>query len=290
MRKILPTILLALILVAGLGLLLYPSVSNWWNEMHSSRSVASYQEAVSGIDPETKARYWEQAREYNESLVGNPNRLKLRDDPEAMALYDSILDFNTGGMMGYISIPCIGVSIPIYHGTSDAVLQVATGHLEGTSMPIGGAGTHTVISGHTGLPSAELFTHLTDVGLGDTFSLTILDEKMTYQVDQILTVLPSEMESLAIDRDADQCTLITCTPYGVNTHRLLVRGHRIANGAEGGTVRPPDPDASKLDDVFTAVILMIPCLLAYVVVARISGGGSRRSKKKKTKTDKEEST
>ena len=149
MRKILPTILLALLLVGGLGLLLYPSVSNWWNERHSSKSVASYQEAVSSIDPEEKARYWAEAKEYNDALIGDIGRLKIRDDPEAMELYNSILDFDTGGMMGYVSIPCIEVSIPIYHGTADNVLQVACGHLEGTSMPIGGPGTHVAISGHT---------------------------------------------------------------------------------------------------------------------------------------------
>lgn len=284
MRKILPTILLALLLVGGLGLLLYPSVSNWWNERHSSKSVASYQEAVSSIDPEEKARYWAEAKEYNDALIGDIGRLKIRDDPEAMELYNSILDFDTGGMMGYVSIPCIEVSIPIYHGTADNVLQVACGHLEGTSMPIGGPGTHVAISGHTGLPSAELFTHLTDVVVGDTFILYILDEKMTYQVDQILVVLPTEMESLAIDKDKDQCTLITCTPYGVNSHRLLVRGHRIANAEELGTVRAPDADASRLDTAFTAIILMAPPMLVYILLA----GRSGRSKKKSKKTTKKE--
>lgn len=287
MRKILPTILLVLLLTCGLGLLLYPSVSNWWNEMHSSRSVASYQDAISTIDPELKAKYWADAKEYNDSLIGNPSRLKIRDDLSAMELYNSILDFDTGGMMGYVSIPSIEVSIPIYHGTEDNVLQVAVGHLEGTSMPIGGPGTHVALSGHTGLPSAELFTHLTDVVVGDTFILYILDEKMTYQVDQILVVLPTEMESLAIDKDKDECTLITCTPYGVNTHRLLVRGHRIANADEAGTIKAPDADATKLDTAFTAIIIMAPAMLIYILVA---GRGGKKAKKKKGKPkNKEES-
>ena len=219
------TVILLVVLIAGLSLLLYPSFSDWWNSMHQSRAVASYVEQVAQIDEEQYAHLWDAAWNYNRSLIDRPNTYTLSDEQKAE--YDQILDIGGLGIMGYIEVPAIGVTLPIYHGTDEAVLQIAVGHLEWTSLPVGGESSHCVVSGHRGLPSAKLFTDLDKLVVGDIFVFRVLDEILTYEVDQILIVKPNETEALLIQEGQDLCTLITCTPYGVNSHRLLVRGHRV---------------------------------------------------------------
>ena len=225
-KRIIATILIILLFLAGLGIVLYPYVSEYVNAKHASRVVVNYDDAVKEITPEDFSQYFEVAEEYNERLRQNPNPFSEDCRTEG---YETALNVDGSGMMGYLEIPKISVRLPFYHGTSGAVLNEAVGHLEGSSLPVGGEGTHVVLSAHRGLPSAKLFTDLPELGEGDIFILTVLDRKMTYQVDQILTVLPTELEALEVEDGQDYVTLMTCTPYGINTHRLLVRGHRIEN-------------------------------------------------------------
>ena len=266
MKKHGSTILLVLIFVLGLGLLLYPTVSNWWNQQHQSRAIASYSENVSNMKDEEKSAEIEKAKQYNESLRVNGAEPVLSE--AEMAHYESILDITGTGIMGYIEIPSIDVSLPIYHGTEESVLQVAVGHLEWSSLPVGGVGTHSILSAHRGLPSAKLFTNLDKLVEGDIFSIFVLDERFTYQVDQILIVEPHEVTSLSIIPGRDLCTLVTCTPYGINTHRLLVRGHRIENPKETPKYNII-AEASKIDPIVTAPIIAIPFLLALVIYVLI---------------------
>ena len=225
-KRIIVTILIILLFLAGLGIVLYPYVSEYVNAKHASRVVVNYDDTVKEITPEDFSQYFEVAEEYNERLRQNPNPFSEDSRTEG---YETALNVDGSGMMGYLEIPKISVKLPFYHGTSGAVLNEAVGHLEGSSLPVGGEGTHVVLSAHRGLPSAKLFTDLPELGEGDIFILTVLDRKMTYQVDQILTVLPTELEALEVEDGQDYVTLMTCTPYGINTHRLLVRGHRIEN-------------------------------------------------------------
>lgn len=222
----LSTIGLVIILLAGVGIMLYPSVSDWWNSMHATKAIASYVEAVEEMSAQEKEEFLEAARRYNESL---PNGTNFALSEDEYAEYESLLDISGSGVMGYVQISAIGVNLPVYHGTSEAVLQVAVGHIAGSSLPVGGERTHCVLSGHRGLPSAKLFSDLDQMKEGDTFTVTVLDHTITYMVDQIRIVLPEEVEDLAIEDGKDYCTLVTCTPYGVNTHRMLVRGRRIEN-------------------------------------------------------------
>lgn len=223
-RNILSTIFIALILTIGIGLLLYPTVSNWWNEMHQSRAIADYTTAVENLKETDYAALRKEAEQYNADLRNEESKFVPTD--EMSERYFKLLDIGGNGIMGYIEIPSISVKLPIYHGTDEAVLQIATGHIQGSSVPVGGPGTHSAISGHRGLTSAKLFTQLDKVAEGDMFYIHILNEILAYKVDQINVVLPNEMDLLAIEDDKDFCTLITCTPYGVNSHRLLVRGAR----------------------------------------------------------------
>ena len=225
-KRIIATILIILLFLAGLGIVLYPYVSEYVNAKHASRVVVNYDDTVKEITPEDFSQYFEVAEEYNERLRQNPNPFSEDNRTEG---YETALNVDGSGMIGYLEIPKISVRLPFYHGTSGAVLNEAVGHLEGSSLPVGGEGTHVVLSAHRGLPSAKLFTDLPELGEGDIFILTVLDRKMTYQVDQILTVLPTELEALEVEDGQDYVTLMTCTPYGINTHRLLVRGHRIEN-------------------------------------------------------------
>ena len=225
MKKRLSTILLILIFLIGLSLLLYPTVSDYWNSLHQSRAIAEYAEQVANLDDDLYEGLWADAQRYNETLLDKADRYDMTE--EERAEYESLLNVSGNGIIGYIEIPMIQCSLPIYHGTEESVLQIAVGHIEGSSLPTGGAGTHCVLSGHRGLPSAKLFTDLDQLAEGDTFILRILDETLTYEVDQILTVLPEQTESLGITDGDDYVTLVTCTPYAVNTHRLLVRGHRV---------------------------------------------------------------
>ena len=281
MRKHLSTIVLLLVLLTGLSLLLYPTFSDYWNSFHQSRAIAGYVEDVAGLD---KARYdalWQAAQAYNEKLPGTVVNHALTEAQREE--YDSLLNVSGTGIMGYVEIPSIQCVLPVYHGTNEAVLQIAVGHLEWSSLPVGGEGTHCVISGHRGLPSAKLFTNLDKLVVGDVFMLRVLDEVLTYEVDQILIVEPQETAALEIEEGKDYCTLVTCTPYGVNTHRLLVRGHRVANAQEAKTVRVT-ADAVQIEPLLVAPVVAIPLLLVLLILL-LPG---RRGKKHGGEADEDE--
>ena len=276
MKKHLSTILLILIFLVGLSLVLYPTVADYWNSLHQSRAIATYAEEVAHIDTDRYLALWQDAVAYNQSLLGRDNVYLLSEGQKAV--YDDLLNVGGNGVMGYIEIPSIGVSLPVYHGTDEAVLQVAIGHLEWTSLPVGGESSHCVVSGHTGLPSAKLFTNLDKLQPGDTFLFRILDELLTYEVDQIKIVLPHETEALHIEEGKDLCTLVTCTPYGINSHRLLVRGHRVENAEIAKTVRVT-ADAMQIEPLIVAPIVAAPMLLLLIILVMFSGGKKKGSRK-----------
>ena len=261
-KKNLSTILLLIVFFIGLSLLLYPSVSDYWNSMHQSRAIASYAGEVAQLDTQRYDALWEAARGYNAALAGRSNTYLLTEEQKAQ--YEALLDVAGLGVMGYVEIPAIKCALPIYHGTDEAVLQIAVGHLEWSSLPVGGESTHCVISGHRGLPSARLFTDLDKLVEGDIFLLRVLDEVLTYEVDQIRIVEPQEVDDLGITAGEDLCTLVTCTPYGINTHRLLVRGHRIENTKAAASVRVT-ADAMQIEPVIVAPLVAIPMLLVLLV-------------------------
>lgn len=263
MKKRLPTIILILVFLTGLSLLLYPTVSNWWNSLHQSRAISDYARDVKTLDNEAYEGLLSDARAYNKRLAARNDRFTLSE--EDVEEYNSLLDISGTGIMGYIEIPEIKVSLPIYHGTSDAVLSIAIGHIEGSSLPVGGEGSHCVLSGHRGLPSAKLFSNLNKLSEGDTFLLCTLDETLTYEVDQIRIVEPQEVTGLAIEEGKDYCTLVTCTPYGINTHRLLVRGHRIENTPEAQAVRVTS-DALQIDPMLVAPVVGLPIILLLLLL------------------------
>lgn len=256
------TILMVAMLMMGLLLLLYPSVSNYWNSVHSSRAISSYNADVADMDSEIFDQMWADAEAFNRELAARTNGFLLSDEQKQR--YSGLLDITGTGTMGYIEIPSIGVLLPIYHGIDEAVLQVAVGHLDWSGLPVGGTSTHCVLSGHRGLPSAKLFTHLDKLAEGDTFSLRVLDKVLTYEVDQILIVEPEDTDNLQIIDGQDLCTLVTCTPYGINTYRLLVRGHRIANLDDG--VSRITADAMQIEPLLVATLLAAPILLVLLVI------------------------
>ena len=258
MRKKLTTVLLLLVMFTGLSLLLYPTVSDYWNSYHQSRAIAAYTEGVSQMDAAEYGSMMEDAEAYNSRLLEKKeNRYRLTEAEEEE--YNSLLDVTGTGIMGYVEIPKLKMSLPIYHGTEDTVLQIAVGHLEGSSLPLGGSGTHCVLTGHRGLPSAKLFSNLDEMEEGDTFSIHVLDRTLTYQVDQIRIVEPREVEDLEIEEGKDYCTLLTCTPYGINSHRLLVRGYRIANAVSAQRI---PADAVQIDIVIVVLAVAVVILLA----------------------------
>ena len=263
MRKHLSTIVLVFLLLIGLSLLLYPTVSDYWNSFHQTRAIVTYAENVAALDSASYDAVWDAARQYNRNLLNRSNSFLLSEEQKAE--YESMLDISGLGVMGYIEIPEIDVSLPIYHGTEDPVLQVAIGHLEWSSLPVGGESTHCVLSGHRGLPSAKLFTNLDKLREGDTFLLRVLDEILTYEVDQILIVEPQDTAALEIVEGEDYCTLVTCTPYGINTHRLLVRGHCIDNIEEVKTVRVT-ADAVQIEPMLVAPVVAVPMLLILLIL------------------------
>ena len=262
----LSTILLVIMLLAGLSLLLYPTFSNWWNSRVSSYAVTNYIEQISNLDSDQYKEIWDGAAAHNASLLDRSNPFLLSMEQETN--YYQLLDVGGTGNMGYIEIPSLQVTLPLYHGTSESVLQVAVGHLEWTSLPVGGESTHCVLSGHRGLPSARLFTDLDKMMVGDLFMLHILDETLTYEVDQILIVYPEETEDLMIQEGKDLVTLVTCTPYGINTHRILVRGHRVDN-IEAAQVVRVTADALVVEKLLVAPFLLAPLLLVLLIVALI---------------------
>lgn len=262
MKKHLSTIFLFLIFFIGLSLLLYPTFADWWNSFHQSRAVASYVEQVANMDDDQYQEIWNAAWDYNRSLIDRPNDYLLSD--EQRQHYNALLNIGGNGIMGYIEVPKLDIVYPIYHGTDEAVLQIAIGHLDWTSMPVGGEGSHCVVSGHRGLPSARLFTDLDQMEVGDTFLLRVLDEVLTYEVDQILIVEPQVTDDLLIVEGEDLCTLITCTPYGINSHRMLVRGHRIET-EEVKAVRRVTADAVQIEPVIVAPFVATPMLLILLI-------------------------
>ncbi len=281
MKNKLSTILFTLAFLAGLSLLLYPTVSDYWNSIHASKAVADYSNEVNSL---TEAQYDEilaAAKAYNQSLLSREDGFSLTDEQKEQ--YESLLDVGGVGIMGYIEIPNINLSLPIYHGTEDSVLQIGVGHLEWSSLPVGGEGTPCVLSGHRGLPSAKLFTNLDQLVEGDTFVLRVLDEVLTYQVDQIRIVEPDDTDALQIEEGKDLCTLVTCTPYGINTHRLLVRGHRIENQSQDESIRVTS-DAIRIEPLIVAPVVALPILLILLLVLMVSGnkkkssGGKRHGK------------
>lgn len=281
-RSTLTTVFLFFILAAGVGLLLYPSVSNYWNSFHQTKAIANYADEVANMENEEYDRIWQQAVAYNESLQGRQNQYLLSD--EQRKEYESLLDVTGTGIMGYIEIESIGVSLPLYHGTGDAVLQIAIGHLDWTSLPVGGEGSHCVVSGHRGLPRAKLFTDLDKLTVGDLFVMRILDEVLTYEVDQILIVDPHVTEDLLIEDGKDYCTLVTCTPYGINSHRLLVRGHRVENVQAAKTVRVT-ADAVQIEPMLVAPILATPVLLLLLLSVLIKDSTKSKTKKEEENDD-----
>ena len=263
MKNKITTWILVLALLAGLSLLLYPTVSDYWNSLHASQAVATYAEDVKSIDKTQYDELLAAAHSYNESLHTRTNDFYLTDEPQAA--YDTLLNIGQTGIMGYIEIPVIKLSLPIYHGTSDSVLQIAVGHLDWTFLPVGGTGTHCVLSGHRGLPSAKLFTNLDQMKTGDTFVIRVLDEVLTYEVDQILIVEPNNTSALTIEAGKDLCTLVTCTPYGINSHRLLIRGHRVENTPEAKMIRVV-ADAIQIEPLIVAPVVAAPVLLILFVM------------------------
>lgn len=268
----LSNIILILVFFVGLSLLLYPTVSDYWNSMHQSRAIASYSKDVAALNDDIYEKLLADAHSYNETLIGGSGPHELTN--EERTEYEAQLNVSESGIIGYIEISKIGCSLPIYRGTDEAVLQIAVGHIEGSSLPVGGESTHCVLSGHRGLPSARLFTDLDQLVEGDTFVLRVLDETLTYEVDQILIVLPYEVEALQIEEGKDYCTLVTCTPYGINSHRLLVRGHRVENQADTATARVT-ADAVQVEPAMVAPLVAVPILLLLLIGLLIK---SRRKK------------
>ena len=256
-------ILLVLVLFIGICGLLYPSVSQYWNTKTQSRAVANYQDILATLKPEDYTAYFDAADQYNKEL--GSLRFPLTDYVK-LKNYEEVLDVSGSGVMGFITIAKIGVEIPIYHSVRTEVLNIACGHLEGTSLPIGGENTHCVLSAHRGLPHAKLFTELDKLEIGDTFTMTVLNRTVTYQVDQIKTVRPNEIEDIQPVAGEDLCTLLTCTPYGINSHRLLVRGTRIENAAP---VLHVTSNAYRIDSLVATPVVAAPILLVLLIVLMI---------------------
>lgn len=264
MKKRLYTVTLIFLFIIGLSLLLYPTISFRWNAMHQSRAIANYVEELQNLDDNAHVKIWDSAVAYNKKLVENGNNTiilpeNLREE------YNENLNATGNGIMGYIEIPSISCFLPIYHGTQEDILQIAVGHIEGSTLPVGGANTHCVLSGHRGLPSARLFTDLDKLVTGDIFTVNVLKETLTYEVYEILTVLPHELDELKIEENQDLCTLVTCTPYGVNSHRLLVKARRVPNIEEQTEVRVV-AEAMQIEPVIVASVIAVPMLLLLLII------------------------
>ncbi len=275
MKKHLSTIFFGIIFLIGLLLVLYPTVSNFLSNREQKKVIREYSNIVNNMDKEEKEAMYNEAVDYNKKIY--ENGMIDYSNPDAVEGYNDILDVSGTGIMGYISIPKINVELPIYHGTSDGVLQVAVGHLEGSSLPVGGENTHCVLSGHRGLPSADLFTHLDRLNAHDIFTISVLDKTLVYEIDQIKVVAPGDTQYLQIEDGKDYCTLLTCTPYGINTHRLLVRGVRVADSDDKNNIYVY-ADAYKIDTKTVTVLMAVPLtlLLLLGMVVHI-----RRNKKRK---------
>ena len=281
---------LVLILLTGAAIMAYPAFSEYWNGMHQSRAIMGYAQRVAELTNEEYESIWSSALEYNERLTKLPNRWLVEHDEELREDYETQLNADGTGNMGYITIPKINVNLPLYHGTSDSVLQTSIGHIAGTSLPAGSPHTneedflipdfasHCVLSGHRGLPSARLFSDLDAMEIGDVFYMTILDQTLTYEVDRITVILPEETEELEIVPGKDLCTLMTCTPYGINTHRLLVRGSRIENEKKKLNVRII-ADGLRIDPMYVAPFIAVPVLILMVLWVLVMTGRWRKSRR-----------
>lgn len=279
MRKNLSTIILILLFLVGLSVMLYPAVSDAVNRKHQSRAVAGYAEKVEQLSDADYQAYFDAADAYNRQLNATPNAFYK---PELVSGYAQTLNISGTGIMGYITIPKISVELPIYHSTDEGVLQVAAGHLEGSSLPVGGSGTHAVLSAHRGLPSAKLFTNLDELEVGDRFTITVLNRVLTYEVDQISIVLPTEIDQLLPTEGMDYVTLMTCTPYGINSHRLLVRGKRVETTEIQKHIRVA-ADAFRIEPIIVAPVLAIPMLLAALAGVLAAPHLRKRSKQRRKK-------
>lgn len=278
------TIALVAIFFVGLSVLLYPTISDFWNEKRQSQAIINYDDLIVDLTPEDYSDLFAEADTYNGKIrnMAYPflNHKNIEEE------YYKTLDINGDGMMGYITIEKIKVQLPIYHGTSDKVLNSAVGHVEGSSLPVGGKSTHAILSAHRGLPSAKLFTNLDKLEEGDIFTIRILDRTITYQVDQVLIVLPHETDSLNIVPGKDFCTLVTCTPYGINTHRMLVRGKRIENIEEDKVINVIT-EAYQIDPLLVTPAVAAPMLGILLVVLLVKSSKTGKKKNKETKKDKE---
>ncbi len=276
------TILLVAVFLIGLSVLLYPAVSDFINEKRQSKAIMNYEDLLADLTPENYSAFFEQADIYNQKIRSMPfpflNYKKISEE------YNNTLNVDGNGIMGYITIEKIKVQLPVYHGTDDTVLNTAVGHVEGSSIPVGGESTHAVLSAHRGLPSAKLFTNLDKLAVGDVFTIRILDQTFTYQVDQIRITLPKETEALNIEKGEDYCTLVTCTPYGINTHRLLVRGTRIEN-LKADPVVNVFTEAYQIDPLIVTPAVAVPILIALLVVLLVKDNKKKKKNKEKQKQD-----
>lgn len=270
-KKNLSNILLVIVFLIGLSLLLYPSVSNYWNSFHQSQAIAGYSTEVANLSHEEYDKILENAHKYNERMAGHDAQYIMSNSE--IADYESQLKVSDTDIMGFVEIPTIRCKLPIYHGTEDSVLQVGVGHLPWSALPVGGEGTHCVLSSHRGLPSSRLFTDLDQLTEGDIFQITVLNETLTYEVDQIRIVLPEQTEELQPIPGEDHCTLVTCTPYGINTHRMLVRGIRIENPDARGT--NVTANAVQIEPVIIAPLIATPILLMLIIALLLKGRRKR---------------
>ena len=262
------TIILLVSFFIGLSVLLYPAISSYWNSRTQSQAIVNYEEILASYNPEDYTAIFEAADQYNRDLFALET--PMQEYPELDAQYWQTLDISGTGMMGYVTVPKINQELPVYHGTSEGVLATSVGHLQGTSLPVGGENTHSVVSAHRGLPTAVLFTHLDRIEIGDTFYFTILDRTITYEVDQIRIVDPDDLSQIQIEAEKGHCTLLTCTPYGINTQRLLVRGHQIDASQKRNLYIPNE--AYRVDPLIVMPIVALPIifvLLIYVMVVPI---------------------
>ncbi len=279
------TLLMIFVFMTGLALLLYPSLSDYWNSLHASRAIASYSETVQATDAERFQPELDAASAYNAELAQENIGYYLSEAQRQR--YEALLNPTGNGMIGYLEIPAISVTLPLFHGTEDQVLSAGIGHLEWSSLPVGGAGTHCLLSGHRGLPSAQLFSDLDKLQPGDRFLLSVLDQTLTYEVESLLVVRPNQLQTLSIEPGKDLCTLITCTPYGINTHRLLVRGHRVANGEDARRV-PVVSEALTVPQLTVAGILFGLMLLLSLIALAVDATVRRlqtRSIRRKTEQE-----
>lgn len=273
-KKNIASFFLTAALMSGMGLILYPSLSDYWNSFHQSRIIMDYASELVSISTDEYADLIESARLYNEELAKTGIKWDLTDEERGRYLAE--LNAFRSGAIGYIDIPKINVLLPLYHGTSEEILQTSIGHLEGTSLPVGGQTAHCVLSGHRGLPSARLFTDLDKLVSGDTWTIHVLNETLTYETDQIRIIEPDDLSALALQEGKDYCTLVTCTPYGINTHRLLVRGRRIENAHGEAAVTA---DALQIEPVYIAPFLAVPVLILLVIMVLFSTGADAQSRK-----------